>query len=60
MANNVSDTFVVYAALFGFAGLVAAFTVGASVIPVFVAIYFMLVATNAIDRGEKKANKRKK
>jgi hypothetical protein len=56
--SGTSDTFFVYAALFLGAALLLAPTMGIGVIiAAGVAVYLMLAATNAIERGERKANK---
>ena len=55
--TDVNGDFVIFAGLF----LMAIFVCGAGVggvLPALVAVYFMLVATNAIARGENKARRK--
>jgi uncharacterized membrane protein YbaN (DUF454 family) len=54
--SDTTDTFLFYGALLAFAGIFCAPQVG-TIIPVLVALYFMLVATNSIARGENKARR---
>lgn len=59
MASDTSGTFVFYGGLL----LLGVFVCGASavqIIPAFIALYFMLVATNAITRGENRVKRRAK
>jgi hypothetical protein len=52
--SDTTDTFIFYGGLLALAAFICAPQIG-SIIPVVGALYFMLVATNAIARGENKA-----
>lgn len=57
MSSNTGGTFVFFGGLM----LLAIFICGttyAQVIPAFIALYFMLIATNSISRGENRARRK--
>lgn len=64
MSSNTASTFVTYGGLLLFAGFVCSALGGggSTLFAVLIAMYFMLVATNSIERGEnrvKRLNKKK-
>jgi hypothetical protein len=61
MSSSPANSFITLAGLMLLASLVCGPVFGAgTVIPIYIAMYFMLTATNAISRGEKKARQKKR
>jgi hypothetical protein len=59
--STITNAFVFFSFLFLVAGIVCAPANGAAgLFAVGVAVYFMLVSTNAIERGEKRGKRRNK